>query len=134
MKQKCKYHSSLYQANGRLGNPVWSQWDVQSLGGILSRGHLVQPRRSRGNVHMVFVCLFVLRFNVPLNNFTYVKRSKRFLGIYQILQGVQHGALSWNPLEPRIARFGVSSDAVPPGHRAPLHLYSRNRLGRLKYV
>ena len=64
-------------------------------------------------IEQLYVCLFVLRFNVPVNNFSVMSgRSHRFLGLNQysresmcLAQGHNTVTLVW--IEPRASRFGV---------------------------
>ena len=53
-------------------------------------GECLQDHLNSRSVHIVlFVCLFVLTLNVPVNNFSVMsRRSHRFLGIISTFGGV----------------------------------------------
>ena len=67
----------------------------------------------------VFVCLFVLRFNLQVNNFSVMSgRSHRFLllsGSKVSSSNTQHGEVGFEPRD-----LAPESDAPPLSHRAPL--------------
>ena len=80
-----------------------------------------QSQNSITEVSNDFVCLFVLRLNVPVNNFFYHVRKKPLLPLYyQYFLGVKFLAQGHNTevgFEPR--PLAPESDALPLSHHAP---------------
>ena len=73
---------------------------------------------------LMMICLFVLRLNVPVNNFSVMSgRSHRFLGINKYFRGVKCLAQGHNTaavgIEPPTSRSGVRHSTTEPP-RSPL--------------
>ena len=71
------------------------------------------------------ICLFVLRFNVPVNNDSVMSgQSHRFLGISQYYGKLMSLAQEHNMVPSAgIERQNSESDALPLCHHAPLFFY-----------